>query len=148
MAWLPSCIDIQVQWLQASMKTWDPRYESPLQSQREQGLFNRTPRKAVRPSLHGQWSGDWGRLLCFTGWHAVSVILCAHFLSLKCVNSKCPRLSTYREEGFSLTHYLGNFSPGWIDFVSGSIARPHTIAGECGRTKLLSTWAGNIKESR
>lgn len=78
---------------------------------------------------------------------AISGVLCAHSLSLSCVISKCLMLSTYREEGFSLTHYLENSSPGLIDFVYGPVARPQTIAGECGRPKLLSTWVENIKES-
>lgn len=110
------------------MKIPDPGYESPMQSRREQGSFIQSPRKTVRPSLHAQWSEDGGRqLCCMDDLDAVSVVLGVHSLSLSCVISKCPRLSTYRKEEFNLTHCLGNSSPGLTDCVHGPIARPRTI---------------------
>lgn len=147
MACLLSHLGIPVQWLLANVKkkkfqtkgTCLPYGTSSRVPERKRFIQPEPKESTETESPFPEWWGV-GRLSCFMGWYAISVVPCAYFLFLRCVLiSKRPRLLTYKEERFILAHSLGNSNPCLIDPAYGSIARPHIIAGECGRLKLLVT---------
>lgn len=118
----------------------------PQEPLREKGSFNQSPKSPKRSSLHSQ--SDTEQAVMFHGMICCLHGLYAYSLFLSCVViSKCPRLSTYKEERCILAHSLGNSNPWLIDPAYRPLAWPHNTAGGYGRPKLQTTSLGNTKKS-